>query len=1276
MIRAHILVLWLVGNALGAGALRAGDVAFWKPYQSDPHTHLLLQFEKGLSEIEGTAKIDKVELLGDATFEDGGKFGRGLRVQGNGTLRVTPTAVFPGAYLAVEAWVKLDRYPAKEASVVFRPAVVDRSSVYDPQHDRTKGFALLIDAQGALHLETTNCYYGKTTRTSSPAGAVPLNQWVHVAGVSDAFPVAFRRLFVDGREVRAQPVEWGEGLMVSGDEEQQPGPIYVANNDQGKAGLAGWIDQVRIHTGIVKFWERDDLWPAQFADRLLHAGPPYFLEEHQCSVHLPLDGDLTPTVNRVPALQVRAEGDRYVPAVRGKGWHGPLRLSASELLNLNEGAIELWLQPMAVNNYADPNRSFISGPFTLYFFNSGGLGLKPMTLYFHTGERLHFVRDELATEFHPGTWYHVLIAWKGKTIFLYINGRQAGKTVNQGLATAQNKGICSELDLSPHAPIGVLDEIRLYRRALLPEEANNAYARYREPERLIRNVRARSVELTAWFLPSQRKIVYRLAAEGAVPPQSRVRLTLLDGADREILRTEVPLAEGRQELEVPDLPDGAYRLSSALVRPDGRGEPGETFAFLRKRFPWENNALGITEEVYPPFEPIRVSGNDVQVIHRCCAMNGFGLWDKAVSLGRDLLAAPMCLRLVTAEGDARFAKSSGRWATAKPPVAVYEAEASAETVRIQTRSTIEVDGCMKVEMQLAPGPKPAEIRSLWIEIPLKAGEVPLMHTIGDGLRSNFAGHTPQGAGTVWDGSKAVRSGLWRNCFTPYVWLGAEERGLTWFAENDRGWSTEKHKSRKPTHELLRQGDQVVLRVYLVNRPITLTEPRRLCFGLQASPTKPLPADWRKRLPGVPAGLAVVPFGGLECASQGPLGDDWSVVDKILACRAGSRLDEAWLADYVNRHRPPLVHGTWTWSSSVGHFAARARDVGPTRPLTVYQEEMYASSSRPEYAVFQDEWDGDLDAHPRVSPDFAALAQGYRALGKPVAVTFGPSYRDFGCWFADQWLRRGVSLYWDNTYPHLATNPQTSDAYLAEDGQVQPCLILWNQREYQKRVWHLLQQWRHKRPEPLEWVLHMTNTLVLPIHTWGTANLDHELGRDDPFPPDWLRTETIGRQVGNLPMSLYAVCGAHNKTLARLAEKTPKAELDRLRERVEWGMRAVHEIQRTGPLEKHLTDFGYADGQASIGNYWDPSPAILVAPQTVKWIVLVDRARRRALVVLSSWSEEKARAEIVLDPRNLGFSTGEVADAETGEVLAPGPPGTLTVELSAPYGVRLLRLQGK
>jgi hypothetical protein len=58
------------------------------------------------------------------------------------------------------------------------------------------------------------------------------------------------------------------------------------------------------------------------------------------------------------------------------------------------------------------------------------------------------------------------------------------------------------------------------------------------------------------------------------------------------------------------------------------------------------------------------------------------------------------------------------------------------------RSTIEIDGCIKVELSLLPAVKaagtqnePATIERLWLEIPLRDEVAPLMHVVTTGLNS-------------------------------------------------------------------------------------------------------------------------------------------------------------------------------------------------------------------------------------------------------------------------------------------------------------------------------------------------------------------------------------------------------------------------------------------------------------------------------------------------------------------------------------------------------------
>ncbi len=1271
--RLRVLAPAFALAAVAAGSARATQTAFWRPYEKDGETHLLMRFEPP-DPLGAEGETGKAELTGDAAAAPDGRFGGGLKLSGKGAVKVEPKKPYLGGGVAMEAWLKLDRYPDKTAYIVHRPAVVDRDARYEPKVDKTKGFGLFVHAKGALHLETTNLFYGKRTVTSSPAGAVPLGKWVHVAGIS----AVYRRLYVDGREVASVAIQWGEGLAVHGDEESEAGPLFIGNDASGNAGLSGLLDEVRVHRNVFRLWEREEAaWARANDAREIPTGPPHFAPEHPPALYLPLDGDLKPAKADIQDLKAEAKKAEFVEGVRNKGLLGPFSLSAPGLLDLNKGSLEFWFQPYGVNNWSDRNRGFVStGAFTLYIFNGGDPG-RPVSLYYPNGQGgLEFLHAE--DDFYEGRWRHAVISWRGREVCLYMDGRLAARSTIASLAMPGNRGVSDRIQFGE----AMVDEVYAYRHALLPEEAANAFWRYRDPAKMTRGVRLPAIEIEGMFFPSTRTLRYRLIPNVEPATIHQVVLTLKSPTGRALLTKRVPFGTEASTLELPRLGGGTHSLAASVIDQTGQLREGGAFRFDRKLFPWEGSELGITSEVHPPFVPVAARGQEVSVIGRTHRMSGFGLWDSVVAGGKEVLAAPITVRPWVGGSEARWEKVGGRFTTRRRDRAVFEAAASSAAINLATKSTIEMDGCMRVEMTLSPGPKPAEFGRLWLDIPLKASEARLLHETTDTLRANFAGAVPEGQGVVWDSRKGHRSKSWRNAFTAYIWLGNPNRGLAWFAENDRGWVTRKdHK--EALQEVIREGDKVILRVHLFNQPVALKEPRTIVFGLQASPTKPMPEGWRARLPDMPTGLAVVPFGGLCCSYQTPYRNDWTIADKIAEARATGKVDAAWFAAYDKQHNPPPAHGTWPWLGSVMHFAGRAKDVGPNRPLTVYQEEMAACTARDEWKTFADEWTVEPFAFrrgPLTMPD-ESIFRGGRNTGPAATVNFCRSYQDFGCYVANEWLKRGMSLYWDNTYPRSSMNPLNSAAYVTEDGTIQPAVILWNQREYQKRVWNLLQEWRKKRPEPLEWVLHMTNTLVLPIHTWATANLDHELGSAKPFSPEWLQAETIGRQTGNYPLTLYPVTGTTNKVFDEA--RPPKGgTTNDLRYRAEWGMRMVHEIQSNGgKLYELVRKFGYATDDVVVHNYWADEPVLSVEPPQVKWLALLKMRRpaksfedtpdlSEALIILASWAEEDVKASfrfvhdrVVHLPDKLTFT-----DAEDGSAVDP-----TGVPLPGPYGVRILKL---
>ncbi|MGC8977142.1 MAG: glycoside hydrolase domain-containing protein [Candidatus Ratteibacteria bacterium] len=1239
----------------------ATQTAFWREYKVDDNTYGLFHFNKDdFSDYEG--KIKGVEKIGSVEYEKEGKIGGCLRLNGNGAIKYIPSEIFQGGFISIEAWIKLEKYPEDKAYIVYREAVVDKDPKYNPEVDKTKGFSLYIDRNGAINLSTTNCYYGNTTITSSPEGIVPLNTWVHIAGVSAVFPVQHRKLFLNGKEVTKKTLEWGQGLVVYGDEEKEVGPIYIGNNKNGDKGFCGLIDEVRIHKKVFNFWEKEDLsWADIEKKSEIPIKEPYYLKGHKPFLYLPLDGDEKLEICEKENIKVTLKGTGYEEGVRGKGYLGQVSIKGDKILNFDQGSCEFWVYPYNVNNWSDWNVGFVwtGWGFIFYIFN-GGTPHQPLSLYFRKDDgSLHFVGCPADIDVYEGKWYQFIITWKGKEIKIYIDGKKVAESNAYPIKSKFNNGYTNEIGFGN----GIIDEIYLYDFALTEEEVENCYYRYRDQTKLKKDLKEKIAKLNFQIMPGLKKFYYQVIPE--IEGLEDIKILIKDEKGKEVLKIEEKYDKEEKCINTPEISEGKYDVILS-IRMKGENEFKEVDRkeFIRKKFVWENNNLGISNKVPVPFEPVKVKGNKVNVVLREYKMNGFGLWDEVITKGRNILSEPIKIKGKTEKGEIKWESVRGKFKDVKETECIYEGEAISDVVEIKTKTKIEFDGCARIEMEILPGESKEKIESLYIEIPLKEKEVSLFHEIADSLRINYSGKLPEGEGIIWDGRKAKRDYTWLNNFVSYIWLGKEERGLAWFGENDKGYITEKNYEKpnetKPIQEIERKEGKVILRVYLINIPTIIEKPTKLVFGLQASPTKPMPENWRKKIQDIPGGLAVTPWGGLHCSYQGPYRDDWEIVDKIIEARYKGKVDDEmkrWFEEYNKKYSPPPTYGTWEWLSNVMHFAGRCASVGPEKPIAVYQEEMAACVIRDEWKVWQDEWTTDPYLYKRDWPSEDILRKG--PANPSAGVNFCKSYQDFGVWYANEWLKRGISLYWDNTYLHISYNFRTTDAYKVDD-KIQPCMLIWNQREYQKRVYNQLCYWRTQRKEPLEWTLHMTNTLVLPVHTFGTANLDHELGNTKPFSPDWLRTETIGLQIGNYPLSLYPVSGNNNEIIKKL----PKEQ----QEKIEWAMRAVHEIQRDdNKWEKILKDFGYGEEKIEVHNYWEENPTIEINNESVKWLCLIDRDKKEMILVLASWIEVDTEVEIKINEKNIGFKVKEIIDFETGEKQDKN------IKLTGPYGVKILKI---
>ncbi|HOL67461.1 MAG TPA: DUF6067 family protein, partial [bacterium] len=727
------------------------------------------------------------------------------------------------------------------------------------------------------------------------------------------------------------------------------------------------------------------------------------------------------------------------------------------------------------------------------------------------------------------------------------------------------------------------------------------------------------------------------------------------GKEIKTVKLTMPGGKGEALLDLPDLPDGTYKVVASLE--NLAEKTSFQREFVRLHFPWEGNTLGLCDKVYPPFQPVKHSGKTVEVVLRRYTLNAFGLWENVISAGKEILQGPMEIKGETSQGPLKW-KTGTVNLTSRPTAAQCLARAESEALVIETRSLIEVDGCMRVEMALLPGRKPQEIRWLAVSIPLKDELVSLWHVMQSGsIRHNPTGAVPSGQGVVWESSQ-TGNGPMLGTFLPYIWLGGPERGLAWFANNDRGWVTDDNRS---VQVLTRKGRTLTLDIYLINRPVTLSATRKIVFGLQASPTKPMPKNWRlaEDIPmhgGSNGYWGIIP----HFAGKYPADRDYTFADELLIARKTGRVNQKFLKEWVeNKIKRIIADNPEQVEDRTRHVYSGMNSISHRgkKPQLIYFEEHAQDITSPEWEVFQDEWG---------LKQYTERAWSRQQPGTGAAINGCRSYQDFALWHAFQWMSRGLGMYCDNTYPRNWENVHLSDAYVREDGQVQPSACIWELREYHRRMWCLQQDCQVLTEFPLLKSVHMTNGNILPVVTWADISLDNEWAwknGEEPFPPEVLLAEMIGRQAGNYPHALYPIIGTKNKPVG---QKAPEGV-----ERAEWGFRFTHEILRAeNSLEKLVREFGYGQPGCLVINYWEKPertdvPEVSVNNQAVKWLALWRPRDRALLVTLINWNKNPEKVKVSPGKK---YQPVRWQDAETGKVVE-----TDTINLSG-WEVKLLQAQ--
>jgi hypothetical protein len=359
--------------------------------------------------------------------------------------------------------------------------------------------------------------------------------------------------------------------------------------------------------------------------------------------------------------------------------------------------------------------------------------------------------------------------------------------------------------------------LEVFRQTVFPGETGALVVRCTPiPSRQICNVTVKESDPSV--LEQQPTVEADLVKEGDLEPLLRVAFgEMSDGS-----------ASGQFALS--DLPSGTYELRTRLISGSEVLDQSVT-RFVKPDEPWRDLRVGESEEVPPPWTPLRSERMADGVVRIDC-WNRTYFFDSPVpgairNGGVDQLAGPIRI-VATVDGeelqwDSREISEFHRSDTEVR----FRSSMQAGPLRGESETYVEYDGMMWTEITIVPT-EPTRVEKLELVVPIDARYASLKHVPGD---TPLTGNTGREDGWTWDYSA-------RRFF---LWIGNADLGLTWFYERpDQLRFADKEKFVR----LERRDDVMYFKVRYVDQPVTLDEPLTLAFGLQATPVRSRPKGWR------------------------------------------------------------------------------------------------------------------------------------------------------------------------------------------------------------------------------------------------------------------------------------------------------------------------------------------------------------------------------------------------------------------------------------------------
>ncbi len=625
--------------------------------------------------------------------------------------------------------------------------------------------------------------------------------------------------------------------------------------------------------------------------------------------------------------------------------------------------------------------------------------------------------------------------------------------------------------------------------------------------------------------------------------------------------------------------------------------------------------------VIPPWTPVEAEavGEEVriEVWGRTYLFEGSPFPTNIITAGEEVLRSP--IRLVgTVDGEPIAWKGTGSALLRRDDdVAVVSGWGESGSLILNVTSHVEFDGMMRVDMVVTNHRTASPtLEGLYLEIPLRADRSKLFH------------YWPGRWGSAENSGAVPQDGL-KLPFKPFIWLGWEEGGLSWFAESDKGWRV---SDPNCAVEVISQGEERILRLHLLDSPLNAF-PLTITFGLQATPVKPIPRDFHEWRICHGAYYGMVEDGTLDRMAE--MG-----VRTLVFHESWTPVQNYWITDR---------------ETELKRLASECHKRG-IKLLLYFGYEL---------STLAPEW-GELSDDVLVKNPQGRLAGGYQRR---------PPQRDYIVCYKSEWAERLVEgiaealdrygfdgVYLDGTIePWGCANERHGCGYRTPEGSLKATYPIFAVRSMMRRLYELIHP-RGGLVNAHQSTCCLTPTLSFCHSYWDGEQFGGGELSGDPLrklPLETFRAEFMGVNFG-VPSEFLVYERPPNWTFEHaLAFTLLHNVLVRPSVRGE-------KLKLISKIWTAFSDFGV--GEAQWHPYWRNGDLIDVKPQQVKASLYLKGSR--ALLVISNLSaQEEVTGEIEL---RFPLRLKAAFDAVTGEVIEL--EGNRLALPLAPMRARLIRVE--